>query len=105
NARENKINKTHIREGPGINNHVARSQRKIAGADKLRRKLSSIFQRDMRGRSFRTVRFSVFLTQGNIHPAICQSPRTQRCERFEKALKVVGKSSSNSMSVTSPQRA
>ena len=54
-------------EVPGTT-HATRSVRKAVGADMVRRRLSSIFQRPIIGRRVR-----------RMYGSSCQSPRAQRC--------------------------
>jgi len=61
----------------------------VAGAIRLRRRLSRIFQREMSGRRLRCG--PVFDgTNGKSHHRICQSPRTQRCWRLACASTLDG---------------
>ena len=65
---------------PGDRNQDTSSTTNIAIGTRLRRKLSKIFQRDKLEIGLRRV-FSRPRTHGSTHPAICQSPRIQRCRR------------------------
>src|SRR3981081_4101803 len=60
--------------------------RKVAGSTRLRRKLSRIFQREPREIGLATWAPDSSGTYEKIHPAICQSPRSQRCLRRLWAL-------------------
>ena len=64
---------------PRATHHPATRVATLAGADRLRRRLSAIFQRPMSGVSpwFRAARGPL----PKIHGNSCQSPRTQRCWR------------------------
>ena len=57
------------------------SKDKGKGSTSERRRLSKIFQREMVEMGLRTYRPDSSGTRENIHWAICQSPRTQRCLR------------------------
>ena len=58
---------------------AAISVARVRGADRLRRRLSSIFQRAMPGMSFRRRVPVTSRAWPRIHGSICQSPRAQRC--------------------------
>src|SRR2546422_2058887 len=57
------------------------SSKNVAGSTKLRRRLSKIFHREMDEIGFGACSPDSSVTLGNSHPAICQSPRSQRCLR------------------------
>ena len=69
---------------PGMNVQAPASSRTSAGGTRLRRRLSRIFQRAIAGRVLGIDRPLPSATSGQIHRAICQSPRTQRCWRAAK---------------------
>ena len=87
----------HGRPGRVVQPSTSRPRR--AGASRLRRRLSRIFQRLIRGRWLRSTP-PVDGTHGNSHHRICQSPRTHRRCRRACASTVAGKSSTTSRSVT-----
>ena len=74
---------------PGNPIHAAASNPTIEGATRLRRRLSSIFQRLIRGRRLRSNARRV-RTTGSSQLRICQSPRTQRCCRRACATTLEG---------------
>src|SRR2546422_11587596 len=57
------------------------SSKNVAGSTKLRRRFSKIFHREMDEIGFGACSPDSSVTLGNSHPAICQSPRSQRCLR------------------------
>ncbi len=73
-----------------------------AGADSVRRRLSTIFQRAITGRR---VGIAPGARPAMIHGRSCQSPRAQRCWREAETSYDDGNSSNSSMSLTSPARA
>ena len=76
---------------------VTTSANKLPGAERVRRKLSSIFQRPIMGNPLpRNPKI-----QGNN----CQSPRAHRCSRDAATSVCEGNSSKNSISFTNAQRA
>ena len=83
--------------------HPAIKVRKAAGADSVRRRLSSIFQRLIGEIEARTRPPLVSRACPMIHGSNCQSPRAQRCWRAPRPHSA--DSSKNSISVTSPARA
>ena len=59
--------------------HPAIKVRKAAGADSVRRRLSSIFQRPIKGIEVRIRSPLASFACPMIHGSNCQSPRAQRC--------------------------
>ena len=65
---------------PGASHPKTRS-RNVAGSTRLRRKLSRIFHREISEMGLAHARPASSGTSASSHPAICQSPRSQRCLR------------------------
>ena len=63
------------------NVHAATSVATASGADSVRRRLSTIFQRAMPGMEPRVRRPVASRARPRIHGRSCQSPRAQRCSR------------------------
>ena len=61
--------------------HAATSVATASGADRVRRRLSSIFQRAIAGIAVRSRRPASSCARPRIHGRSCQSPRAQRCCR------------------------
>ena len=85
----------HGRERPierpaGQKQPAAKKQRERRKFRKLRRRLSTIFHREMFESGLRARCPDYSGTRGSSQKMICQSPRTQRCLRRLKALKCEG---------------
>ncbi len=69
-----------IHAGAGSTVQASSSAASVAGAIRLRRRLSKSFQREMSGSRLRSSPPRIGTT-GKSHHSSCQSPRTQRCSR------------------------
>ena len=69
------------RMGWRITSQPNKSNAKVAGSTRLRRRLSKIFQRETSEIGFRTFTPASSGTRSVSHSTICQSPRSQRCLR------------------------
>jgi hypothetical protein len=80
----------HVFALPGRRLQAVNRSATVAGGTRLRRRLSKIFQREMRGRRLRCQAPPRVGTNGNSHRRICQSPRTQRRRRRAWARRLEG---------------
>ena len=69
-------------QAPGRIVQPATSNKTMAGASRLRRKLSRIFQREIAEMRLGRLSPRASRTVPRNQPAICQSPRVQRCWRI-----------------------
>ena len=79
NASVDSATPVHTIRAPGSQVQARNNKVTVAGAIRLRRRLSKIFHREMSGRELRARPEPRVGTHGNNQSRICQSPRTQRC--------------------------